>query len=103
MALEFRKMGHEAYSCDLEEAGGGHDLMHLNVDALQMLKLKWDLVIAHPPCTYLTVTGNRWFDEGKYGDRARERKANREAAVEFFMAFPSAMRRTSQSRTPSAV
>lgn len=61
--------------------------MHLNVDALQMLKLRWDLVIAHPPCTYLTVTGNRWFDEGKYGDRARERKANREAAVEFFMAF----------------
>lgn len=61
--------------------------MHLNVDALQMLKLKWDLVIAHPPCTYLTVTGNRWFDEEKYGDRARERKANREAAVEFFMAF----------------
>lgn len=55
--------------------------MHLNVDALQMLKLKWDLVIAHPPCTYLTVTGNRWFDEEKYGDRARERKANREAAV----------------------
>ncbi|WP_368154358.1 hypothetical protein, partial [Collinsella aerofaciens] len=87
VALEFRKMGHEAYSCDLEEAGGGHDLMHLNVDALQMLKLRWDLVIAHPPCTYLTVTGNRWFDEGKYGDRARERKANREAAVEFFMAF----------------
>lgn len=42
--------------------------MHLNVDALQMLKLRWDLVIAHPPCTYLTVTGNRWFDEGKYGD-----------------------------------
>lgn len=61
--------------------------MHLNVDALQMLKLKWDLVIAHPPCTYLTVTGNRWFDEGKYGDRARERKADREAAVEFSMAF----------------
>lgn len=87
VALEFRKMGHEAYSCDLEEAGGGHDLMHLNVDALQMLKLRWDLVIAHPPCTYLTVTGNRWFDEGKYGDRARERKANREGAVEFFMAF----------------
>lgn len=71
VALEFRKMGHEAYSCDLEEAGGGHDLMHLNVDALQMLKLKWDLVIAHPP------SSSSWRS-------------------------PSAMRRTSQSRTPSA-
>ena len=61
--------------------------MHLNVNALQMLKLKWDLVIAHPPCTYLTVTGNRWFDEEKYGDKARKRKANREEAAKFFMAF----------------
>lgn len=61
--------------------------MHLNVDALQMLKLKWDLVIAHPPCTYLTVTGNRWYDEEKYGEKARERKRDREQAVQFFMAF----------------
>lgn len=87
VSLEFRKLGHEAYSCDLVECGGGHDLMHLNVDALQMLKLKWDLVIAHPPCTYLTVTGNRWFNEERYGDKARERKRLRGKAAEFFMAF----------------
>lgn len=87
VALAFRKLGHEAYSCDLLEAGGGYDLMHLNVDALQMLKLRWDLVIAHPPCTYLTVTGNRWFDEEKFGDKARKRKKDREDAIEFFMAF----------------
>lgn len=61
--------------------------MHLNVDALQMLKLKWDLVIAHPPCTYLTVTGNRWFNEERYGDKARERKRLRDDAAAFFMAF----------------
>jgi hypothetical protein len=50
----------------------------------------WDLLIAHPPCTYLTVTGNRWFDEEKYGDKARQRKRDREEAAEFFMKFADA-------------
>lgn len=49
--------------------------------------MPWDLVIAHPPCTYLTNTGNRWFNESKYGDKARERKKLREEAAEFFMTF----------------
>jgi hypothetical protein len=87
VATEFRRLGHEAYSCDIEPCGGGYPMMHLNVDALQMLKLHWDLVIAHPPCTYLTVTGNRWFNEERYGDKARERKREREDAERFFMAF----------------
>ena len=51
---------------------------------------KWDLIIAHPPCTYLTVTGNRWFNVEKYGDKARERIKLREEAKEFFMAFANA-------------
>ena len=51
---------------------------------------KWDLIIAHPPCTYLTNTGNRWFNIEKYGDKARERIKLREEAVEFFMAFANA-------------
>ena len=46
VATEFRRLGHEAYSCDIEPCGGGYPMMHLNVDALQMLKLHWDLVIA---------------------------------------------------------
>ena len=87
VATEFRKLGHDAYSCDLEPCGGSYPGMHLNVDALQMLKLQWDLVIAHPPCTYLTVTGNRWFDVEKYGEKARERMERREEAERFFMAF----------------
>ncbi len=87
VALEFRRLGHEAYSCDLLECSGGHDSIHLNADALQMLKLRWDLVIAHPPCTYLTVTGNRWFSEERYGEKARERKRLREEAAAFFMEF----------------
>ena len=46
---------------------------------------KWDLLIAHPPCTYLTVTGNRWFDTEKYGDAARKRYRDRYSAIVFFM------------------
>ena len=51
---------------------------------------KWDLIIAHPPCTYLTVTGNRWFNIEKYGDKAKERYKLREEGIEFFMAFTQA-------------
>lgn len=51
---------------------------------------KWDLIVAHPPCTYLTCTGNRWFDEEKYGDKARQRKLDREKAILFFMQFVNA-------------
>lgn len=80
---EFRALGHEAYSCDIQECSGGHPEWHLQVDALELLKMKWDLIIAHPPCTYLTVTGNRWFDEEKYGQKAIKRKQMREEAAEF--------------------
>ena len=51
---------------------------------------KWDMIIAHPPCTYLCVSGNRWFNIEKYGDKARERIMNREKAIEFFMYFVNA-------------
>lgn len=47
----------------------------------------WDLIIAHPPCTYLTVSGNRWFDVNKYGEKAIERARKREEAYQFFMEF----------------
>lgn len=48
------------------------------------------MIIAHPPCTYLTVTGNRWFNVERYGEKAVQRHKDREAAVEFFMAFANA-------------
>lgn len=48
---------------------------------------KWDLLIAHPPCTYLTVTGNRWFDISRYGGKAVQRYKDREEAADFFMRF----------------
>ena len=87
---ELRKLGHEAYSCDIQECSGGGTEYHLQVDAIQLLKMKWDMIIAFPPCTYLTVTGNRWFDEEKYGETARQRKKDRIEAIKFFMAFANA-------------
>ena len=97
----FREKGHNAYSCDLEECSGGMPEWHIQDDVLPILdgncKFKtqdgmkhymigrWDLIIAHPPCTYLTVTGNRWFNEDKYGEKAKQRKRDRNAAIEFFM------------------
>ena len=51
---------------------------------------KWDLIIAHPPCTYLTCTGNRWYNVEKYGEKAIQRAKDREEAVDFFMAFVNA-------------
>ena len=87
---ELRQLGHEAYSCDIQECSGGHPEWHLQVDALELLKMSWDMIIAHPPCTYLTVTGNRWFNVDKYGDKARQRFKDREDAVDFFMSFANA-------------
>ena len=87
---EMRRLGHEAYSCDIIPCSGGHPEWHLQVDALELLKMKWDMIIAHPPCTYLTVTGNRWFDAERYGEKARQRYIRREEAAEFFMAFANA-------------
>lgn len=51
---------------------------------------EWDLIIGHPPCTYLTVSGNRWFNVEKYGDKALERIKLREEAKDFFMKIANA-------------
>ncbi len=63
----FRAAGHHAWSCDLEPAeDGGH---HIQADALKVLDQHWDLMIAHPPCTDLAVSGARWFKEKKRGQQ----------------------------------
>ena len=82
----FRALGHEAYSCDIEPCSGGHPEWHLQCDALEIIKMRWDLIIAHPPCTYLTNAGNKWF-KLEYQERFPDRKQKREDAVSFFMAF----------------
>lgn len=106
VTIELRNLGHEAYSCDIQPCSGGHKEWHIQQNVLPLLDghcsfrtmdglahtidTKWDLIIAHPPCTYLTVTGNRWFNEERYGDKARKRKQDREEAIQFFMAFANA-------------
>lgn len=82
----FRALGHEAYSCDIEPCSGGHPEWHLQCDALEIIKMRWDLIIAHPPCTYLTNAGNKWF-KAEFKERFPDRENQREAAVQFFMSF----------------
>lgn len=106
VTIEFRKLGHEAYSCDIIECSGGHPEWHIMQDVLPLLDGnckfetvdgkchdidgKWGMIIAFPPCTYLTVTGNRWFDIERYGEKAKQRIKNREDAIKFFMMFAKA-------------
>lgn len=100
----FRARGHKAYSCDVQEPSGGHQEWYILGDAIEAIKGgsvttmdgqvhavgKWDLLIAHPPCTYLTVTGNHWFNVSRYGEKAIKRYKDREEAIKFFMAFVNA-------------
>lgn len=83
VCTEMRRLGHEAYSCDIIPCSGGHPEWHLQVDALELLKMDWDLIIAHPPCTDLAVSGARYFAQ-KIAD-GRQQKA-----IDFFMAFADA-------------
>jgi len=81
---EFRKLGHEAFSCDILPCSGGHPEWHLQKDVTEILKENWDMIIGFPPCTYLTVTGNRWFNIERYGEKAIKRHADRKEAIKFF-------------------
>ena len=73
VCIEFRKLGHEAYSCDLLPASGGHSEWHLQMDALEAgLMNSWDIIISFPPCTDLTVSGARWFDKKRLSGEQRE-------------------------------
>lgn len=65
---EFRKLGHEAFSCDILPCSGGHPEWHIQDDVLNHLEDGWDLMIAHPPCTHLAVSGARWF-KGKENEQ----------------------------------
>lgn len=100
---ELRRLGHEAYSCDIIECSGGHPEWHIQQDVLPLLNGnctftdsfggrhcidgEWDMIIAFPPCTFLTNTGNRWFDKKRYGEKAAERAVQRQKAAQFFMAI----------------
>jgi len=87
VCIAFRARGHEAYSCDILECSGGHPEWHIQDDVLKHLNKDWDLIIAHPPCTYLTVAANKYYNAEKYGDKAIERMKERKKAIGFFMEF----------------
>jgi len=75
----FSKLGHDAWSCDIlptESAGN-----HIQTDVLTILNDGWDMMIAHPPCTHLAVSGARWF---------KDKREEQFAAIEFFMALVNA-------------
>jgi len=75
----FRERGHEAYSCDLEPCSGGHPEWHLQMDCVKAMGLrKWDMMIAHPPCTYISNMSNCRIKEPG-------RKELRRQGMEFFM------------------
>lgn len=82
---ELRALGHEAYSCDLEPCSGGRPEWHIHGDALsEAYSGKYDMMIAHPPCTYLTVTGNKWM-KPEFKERFPNRQQQRQDAIEFFL------------------
>ena len=81
----FREMGFEAYSCDIQECSGGHPEWHIQGDALaEAYSGKYDLMIAHPPCTYLSKAGARWMYPTA-GNLSEERFALAMEARDFFM------------------
>jgi hypothetical protein len=90
VTTRLRAAGHTAFSCDILPCSGGHPEWHLQRDVTELLKERWDAILAFPPCTYLTVTGNRWFDIDKYGLKAVIRHFDRYDAVAFFKLFADA-------------
>jgi hypothetical protein len=77
---EFRKLGHEAYSCDIEDCTGDNPEWHIKDNVLNHLDKGWDLLIAHPPCTDLAVSGARWFPE-------KRKNGEQQRSIKFFLEF----------------
>lgn len=83
VCIEFRKLGHEAYSCDILECSGGHPDWHIQGDVSEFLEEKWDMIIAFPPCTDLAVSGAAWFEQ-------KRKDGRQQASIDFFMKFANA-------------
>jgi hypothetical protein len=79
---ELRKLGHESFSCDLLPCSGGHPEWHYQQDVFDVINKGWDMMIAHPPCTFLAVSGARWL-YNKDGSKNEERWKNQAEALDF--------------------
>lgn len=79
VTIEFRKLGHDAYSCDLLPCSGNHPEWHWQIDVFEAIKARqWDLMIAFPPCTHLAVSGAAWFEQKRKDGRQQQ-------GIDFFM------------------
>lgn len=78
-----RALGHEAYSCDIQECSGGHPEWHILGDVVPELEKHWDMIIAFPPCTDLAVSGAAWFEQ-------KRKDGRQQASIDFFMLFTNA-------------
>lgn len=87
VTIALRELGHEAYSCDLEPCSGGHPEWHIQDDAIKTAYGEhWDMLIAHPPCTYLTNSGVSWL-YNKDGTINEKRWSDLDEGADFFKAF----------------
>ena len=84
----FRALGHEAYSCDIEPCSGGKPEWHIQCDALELLKMRWDMILAFPPCTYLSNAGAKHLFRGGVLNQERYQKGLE--AKKFFLKFLNA-------------
>lgn len=105
VCIAFRERGHNAFSCDIEPCSGGHPEWHIQQDVIPLLNGrcsfktmdgiehsiggKWDMIIAHPPCTRLCNSGQRWLYWGDEEYRLKKKK-EQEEAVDFFLKFTKA-------------
>ena len=79
VTIEFRKLGHEAYSCDIQECSGGHPEWHFQQDIFEVIGGgNWDMMIAFPPCTHLAVSGAAHFKKKIADGRQQE-------GIDFFL------------------
>jgi hypothetical protein len=83
VTFEFRKLGHDAFSCDILPSSGAIPEYHLQQDVVPLLKENWDLIIAFPPCTHLASSGAAWFEQKRLDGRQQE-------GIDFFMLFANA-------------
>ena len=80
VTFQLRKRGIEAYSCDLLPCSGNHPEWHIQADALEIVEMEWDAVLAFPPCTHLASSGASWFEQ-------KQRDGRQQMGIGFFLAF----------------
>lgn len=90
VTIELRKLGHEAFSADIQDCTGGHPEWHIKGDVLAILNDGWDMMIAHPPCTRLTNAGRRWMHIPPKGKTMVEMWRDFFDGVEFYKALRAA-------------